>query len=80
MINGRIQDADMAMLSRSVKLWYNHYGAAPDEQASRTLCSAAIDLFLQGHSTQEELTSLLISRFPGPQATLTHALGLRAIQ
>jgi len=80
MINRRIRDSEMAMLSQSVLNWYSHYRAAPDENASKILCSAAMDLFAQGHRTQEELTSLLISRFPGPPATLTDAPTLDAIQ
>ncbi|MBB3317671.1 MULTISPECIES: hypothetical protein [unclassified Rhizobium] len=70
MIFRPILDAEMALLSRSVQTWYKHFQAAPDLRASETLCGAAIDLFNQGHRTQEELASILIERYPGLAATL----------
>jgi hypothetical protein len=68
-----LRDPDMAMLSRSVQTWYKHFDAKPDERASEVLCEAAIDLFHQGHNTQDELVTLLISRYPGPEAILINA-------
>ncbi|CCM78143.1 conserved hypothetical protein [Rhizobium mesoamericanum STM3625] len=80
MLVRRIRDSEMAMLSRSVQTWYRHYKAKPDERASEMLCSAVIDLFNKGHHTQEELTSILITRYPGPTAILTNAPTSSAIQ
>ena len=68
-----IRGTEMAMLSQSVQGWYKHYKAVPDEWGCELLCSAAIDLFNEGHETQEELTSLLIARYPGPAAMIIHA-------
>ncbi|CAN7672337.1 hypothetical protein LJR258_005235 [Rhizobium sp. LjRoot258] len=80
MLVRRIRDNDMAMLSRSVQTWYKHYRATPNERASEMLCSAAISLFNQGHNTQEELTTLLIARYPGPTAVLINAPTSRSTQ
>ncbi len=60
-----ILDADLDVLSLSVQSWYRHCKARPDDRTSQIICSAAVDLFNRGHRTQEELTSMLIARFPG---------------
>jgi len=60
-----ILEADLAVLSLSVQSWYRHYKAKPDDRTSEVICSAAVDLFNRGHRTQEELTGMLIARFPG---------------
>ncbi|EPE96824.1 hypothetical protein [Rhizobium grahamii] len=70
MIFRPILNAELALLSHSVQTWYKHFEAAPDLRASETLCSAAIDLFNQGHRTEEELTAILIERYPGLAAIL----------
>ncbi|EPE96256.1 hypothetical protein RGCCGE502_21265 [Rhizobium grahamii CCGE 502] len=69
----RMLEADLAVLSLSVQLWYRHFKAEPDEKTSEVICSAAIDLFNQGHRTQEELTRILIARFPGVFGSIANA-------
>lgn len=67
-----VQETEWAVLSMSVQSWFRHYRAKPDDKTSEIICSAAIDLFNRGHRTQEELTSILIARFPliAPAAAL----------
>ena len=64
MLVSSILEADLAVLSLSVQSWYRHYRAKPDDRTSEVICSAAVDLFNRGHRTQEELTGMLIARFP----------------
>ena len=59
-----ILETELAVLSLSVQSWYRHYKAKPDDKRSEMICSAALDLFNRGHRTQEELTGMLIARFP----------------
>ncbi|AGS21427.1 hypothetical protein [Rhizobium etli] len=64
MLTTSVQETEWAVLSLSVQSWFRHYKAKPDDKTSEIICSAAIDLFNRGHRTQEELTSILIARFP----------------
>jgi len=73
MLVSSILEADLAVLSLSVQSWYRHYRAKPDDSTSEVICSAAVDLFNRGHRTQEELTRILIARFPGAPVTYVNA-------
>ncbi|ARO29007.1 hypothetical protein NXC14_CH01012 [Rhizobium sp. NXC14] len=58
-----LQLADVNVISDAVRTWFLHNHAAPTEQAMQLLCSAAVDLFNEGHKTREELVTLLIMKF-----------------
>ena len=64
MLVASILETELAVLSLSVQSWYRHYKAKPNDRTSEMICSAALDLFNRGHRTQEELTRILITRFP----------------
>jgi hypothetical protein len=57
---------DVNVLSDAVQTWYRHNHAAPTEQSMQLLCSAAVDLYNEGHRTREELVTLLIMKFDSP--------------
>ncbi|MEH7840132.1 hypothetical protein V7796_31880 [Rhizobium laguerreae] len=57
------QIEDVNVLSDAVRTWYRYNHAAPTEQSMQLLCSAAVDLYNQGHRTREELVTLLIVKF-----------------
>ncbi len=59
-----IDDSEFKMLSQSVQAWYRYYDIRPDPETSQVLCSAAITVFNAGHKSREEVTRLLIARFP----------------
>lgn len=73
MFGRRIRETDMAMMSSSVQSWYKHFDIKPNERASEVLCSAAIDLFNEGHLTHDDLVEELIARYPGPEAVLVNS-------
>ncbi|MBY3314486.1 hypothetical protein [Rhizobium laguerreae] len=60
-LSHKIEDVDV--LSDAVRTWYRYNHAAPTEQSMQLLCSAAVDLYNQGHRTSEELVTLLIVKF-----------------
>ncbi|NKL81316.1 hypothetical protein [Rhizobium leguminosarum] len=64
--NLSLRTKDVNVLSEAVRTWYRHNHVAPTERATQLLCSAAIDLYSQGHRTPEELAALLIIRFDSP--------------
>ncbi|MBB3545511.1 MULTISPECIES: hypothetical protein [unclassified Rhizobium] len=66
-------ESDLAVLSQAVQSWYRHFKAKPDEKTSEVICSAAIVLFNQGHRTQEDLTRILIARFPNLAGSIANA-------
>ncbi|MBY5572198.1 hypothetical protein HFO55_34435 [Rhizobium leguminosarum] len=61
--NLSLQIEDVNVLSDAVQTWYRHNHAAPTEQSMQLLCSAAVDLYNEGHRTREELVTLLIVKF-----------------
>lgn len=68
-----IRDADFKILSRAVQAWYRHYGASVNDTRTQVLCSAAIDLYNDGHRTIEEIASRLIDTYNGPDTTRINA-------
>jgi hypothetical protein len=67
------RDKDFRMLSEAVQAWYRYYEVAPDEQASHTLCSAAIDLFNEGYRTCDGIATMLIGTYVGRWSTRVNA-------
>ncbi|NKQ87432.1 hypothetical protein [Rhizobium ruizarguesonis] len=63
-----LQIEDVSVLSEAVRTWYRHNHATPTEQSTQLLCSAAVDLYNQGHRTREELVTLLIIKFDSPDS------------
>lgn len=61
-----MQDTDYLILSRAVRQWYRYYDVDPDEEASRLLNHAAIELFDQGHRSVEGIATVLIENYVGP--------------
>jgi hypothetical protein len=68
-----IREAEFKMLSRAVQAWYRHYGASVNDTRTQVLCSAAIDLYNDGHRTIEEIASRLIDTYNGPDTTRINA-------
>ncbi|MEH7909887.1 hypothetical protein V7798_21515 [Rhizobium laguerreae] len=66
--NLSLQIEDVNMLSDAVQIWHRHNHATPTERSTQMLCSAAVDLFNQGHKTREELITLLIMKFDSPDS------------
>ncbi len=58
-------DHDFRMLSLAVQRWYRFYKVAPDDLASDTLCSAAIDFFKGGYRTADDIANMLIETYVG---------------
>ncbi|MBY3074801.1 hypothetical protein HFO63_32705 [Rhizobium laguerreae] len=71
--NLSLQIEDVNVLSDAVRTWCRHNHAAPTEQSMQLLCSAAVDLYNQGHRTREELVTLLITRFDSPDSLKVNA-------
>ncbi|WP_017957105.1 hypothetical protein [Rhizobium leguminosarum] len=71
--NLSLQIEDMNVLSEAVGIWYRHNHATPTDQSTQLLCSAAVDLYNQGHRTREELVTLLITRFDSPDSLQVNA-------
>lgn len=65
MVLRQIETSDFMMLSQSVQSWYGFYNLEPTQQTSEVICSAAITLFNRGHQCHEDVTRILIARFPG---------------
>ncbi|ACS59929.1 hypothetical protein [Rhizobium leguminosarum] len=65
-LNLSLQTKDVNVLTEAVRTWYRHNRVTPTERATELLCSAAVDLFSQGHRTPEELVTLLIMKFDSP--------------
>ncbi|ANM13548.1 UNVERIFIED_ORG: hypothetical protein GGI57_005797 [Rhizobium aethiopicum] len=66
-------DKHFRMLSEAVQAWYRYYEVEPDDQASQTLCSAAIEFFNDGARSLEDVTTLLIGTYVGRWATRVNA-------
>ena len=64
---------DICMLSRAVQAWFRHYGATVGDESTQVLCSAAVDLYNNGHKTAEEIASVLIDAYRGLEATRINA-------
>ncbi len=77
--NRPIREADFNMLSRAVQAWYRHYGVLANDKCTQVLCSAAIDLYNDGHRTTEEIASLLIDTYNGPDTTTINTATSMAI-
>ncbi|MEI1247077.1 hypothetical protein [Rhizobium aouanii] len=73
-LNLSLQIEDVNVLSDAVRTWYRHNHATPTEQSTQLLCSAAVDLYNQGHRTREELITLLIMKFDS-----LHSLDVNAL-
>ncbi|MBB5261773.1 hypothetical protein [Rhizobium leguminosarum] len=71
--NPSLQMEDVNVLSEAVRTWYRHNHATPTEQSTQLLCSAAVDLYNQGHRTREELVTLLIMKFASPDSLKVNA-------
>ncbi|AHF82852.1 hypothetical protein RLEG3_13945 [Rhizobium leguminosarum bv. trifolii WSM1689] len=71
--NLSLQTKDVNVLTEAVRTWYQHNHVTPTEGATQLLCSAAVDLFSQGHRTPEELATLLIARFDSPHSLKINA-------
>jgi hypothetical protein len=71
--NPSLQIEDVNVLSEAVRTWYRHHHATPTEQSTQLLCSAAVDLYNQGHRTREELVTLLIIKFDSPDSLEVNA-------
>ncbi|EJC71248.1 hypothetical protein [Rhizobium leguminosarum] len=67
------QIEDVNVLSDAIRTWYRHHHATPTEQSTQLLCSAAVDLYNQGHRTREELITLLIMKFDSPDSLKVNA-------
>ncbi|MGO8112855.1 hypothetical protein AB9E26_36925, partial [Rhizobium leguminosarum] len=39
----------LSLLTEAVRTWYRHNRVTPTERETELLCSAAVDLFSQGH-------------------------------
>ncbi|UVD60328.1 hypothetical protein NE852_31705 (plasmid) [Rhizobium sp. Pop5] len=64
---------EVNVLSDAVRTWFRHNHAAPTEQSMQLLCSAAVDLYNEGHKTREELVTLLIMKFDSPHSLQINA-------
>ncbi|MBY2909919.1 hypothetical protein [Rhizobium leguminosarum] len=71
--NLSLQMDDVNVLSDAIRIWCRHNRAAPTEQSMQLLCSAAVDLYNQGHRTREELVTLLIMKFDSPHSLQVNA-------
>ncbi|MBY3037245.1 hypothetical protein [Rhizobium laguerreae] len=71
--NLSLQIENVNVLSDAVRTWCRHNHATPTEQSMQLLCSAAVDLYNQGHRTREELVTLLITRFDSPDSLKVNA-------
>jgi hypothetical protein len=71
--NLSLQIEDVNVLSDAVRTWYRHNHATPTELSTQLLCSAAVDLYNQGHRTREELVTLLIMKFDSPDSLKVNA-------
>ncbi|NEH46801.1 hypothetical protein [Rhizobium leguminosarum] len=67
------QIEDVNVLSDAIRTWYRHHHATPTEQSTQLLCSAAVDLYNQGHRTREELITLLMMKFDSPDSLKVNA-------
>ncbi|WP_245456736.1 hypothetical protein [Rhizobium hidalgonense] len=63
------RDNDFRMLSEAVQAWYRFYEVDPDERASQTLCTAALEFYQEGYKTAEEVSTLLIGTYVGLWST-----------
>jgi hypothetical protein len=68
-----VREGDLRIVSGAVQTWYRHYRVTPNEEASQVLCSTAVNLFNQGHRTQGELSTLLITKFIGKNSVRINA-------
>jgi hypothetical protein len=64
---------DIALLSEAVQRWYRFYELPLDEDASETLCGAAIGLYREGHRSVEEIATMLIGTYVGVPSTRVNA-------
>jgi len=66
-------DEHFRMMSEAVQAWYRYYEVDPDDQASQTLCAAAIALFNDGHRSLDDLSTMLIGTYVGRWSTRVNA-------
>ncbi|KAF5887783.1 MULTISPECIES: hypothetical protein [Rhizobium] len=71
--NLSLRTKDVNVLTEAIRTWYRHNRVMPTERATQLLCSAAADLYSQGHRTPEELATLLITRFDSPYSLQVNA-------
>ncbi|WP_087005160.1 hypothetical protein [Rhizobium sullae] len=72
-LGASLKEKDLKVILKAVKTCGRHYHLTLNEEASQLLCSTALDLFNQGHRTQEELSSLLITKFSGTNSLRINA-------
>ena len=66
-------DKDFRMLSEAVQAWYRYYEVDPEDRASHTLCTAAIDFFNEGYRSLDDLSTMLIGTYVGRWSTRVNA-------
>lgn len=65
--------SEYRMLAEAVLQWYSFYEVPPDDKASSTLVSAALDFFHDGHHTADDLAVMLIGTYVGIWSTKINA-------
>jgi hypothetical protein len=62
-------DPEFRLMSEAVQAWYRFYKVSADDQASRVLCSAAVDLYNEGYLTAGDIATVLIETYAGISST-----------
>ena len=75
----RPDDPAFRMMSEAVQQWYRFYLASPDEKATETLCSAAIDLYNEGYRSADGIATVLIGTYVGIWSTRVNAQSSEAM-
>jgi hypothetical protein len=71
--NLSLQMDDVDVLSDAIRICSRHNRTTPAEQSMQLLCSAAVDLYNEGHRTRQELVTLLIMKFDSLHALQVNA-------
>ncbi|NEK17761.1 hypothetical protein [Rhizobium leguminosarum] len=64
---------DHLLMSKAVREWYRYYEVEWDDQASSSLCDAAIELYNECCRSVEEMATVLIGTYVGLAATRVNA-------